>query len=155
MDLKDLKKGYGKYVVKYKLPSFAELDGVFEIHKIDRESDTLLRDVRKHAMEKVVNSLGFVEMLLSGMNAPRMYYTYLKMMSVEDRKNLEKIYSKFAELIISSLELEVRYEEKVEANLIKEIFKVWSGVQSDFSLVLKNVRKPAVNNAKKERSYFG
>jgi len=155
MELKELKKNYGVLAKKYKLPSFAELDGAFEIYKIDRESDTLLRDVRKHTMEKVVNSLGFVEMLLSGMNAPRMYYSYLKTMSPEDRKKLENVYSQFAELIVFSLELEVKYDEKSEAELIKKIFKVWDSVRGDFSFVLKNIRKPAANSVKKERSYFG
>src|SRR3989344_9240740 len=107
MEVKELKKKFEELEKKYKLPSFAELDDNFEIHKIDRESDALLRAVRKQMMEKIVNSVGFVEMLLSGVNAPRMYFSYIKVMSQEDRKGLENIYKEFSEFIIFSLELEV------------------------------------------------
>src|SRR3989344_7507027 len=98
MEFKELKKNYEVLANKFKLPPFAEVDDNFEIHKIDRESDALLRAVRKQMMEKIVNSVGFVEMLLSGANAPRMYFSYMKAMSQEDRKGLENIYKEFSEL---------------------------------------------------------
>ena len=72
MELKDLKKEYSDLAEKYKLPSFKELNENFEIEKIDKDTEILLRDVRKVMMEKIVNSLGFLEMFLNPMNAPRM-----------------------------------------------------------------------------------
>ena len=155
MEFKELKKNYEVLAKKFKLPPFAEVDDNFEIHKIDRESDALLRAVRKQMMEKIVNSVGFVEMLLSGANAPRMYFGYLKTISQADRNALEKIYKNFSELIISSLELEIEYGEKEEAELIKKIVEVWGGVKEDFKKILCNIRKPNESVVRKERSYFG
>lgn len=155
MEFDELKKSYNSLTKKYKLPSFEEIDNDFEIHKIDKESETLLRSIRKQMMEKIVNSVGFVEMLLSGMNAPRMYFSYMKVMSQEDRKGLENIYKEFSELIIFSLELEVEYNEQSEAELIKKIMETWQDARGDFKKVLQNILKPNNSQIKKERSYFG
>lgn len=158
MEVKELKKQFESMEKKFKLPSFRELDDNFEIFKVDRESDNLLRAVRKQMMEKIVNSLSFVEMLLNQVNAPRMYFTYMKTMSANDRKILEEIYKNFAELIVSSLQAEVIYHEKDEADLIREINKVWKENAANFSKILANIQKPNgdnTNSQKKERNYFG
>lgn len=160
MDTSDLKKEYESLRKKHKLPTFSEMDKDFEIYKVDRESDYLIRSIRKQIMEKIVNSLGFVEMLLSGSNAPRMYYGYLKSMNNEERKKLEKIYRSFAELVVSSLEREIEYNEKEEVALVKKISKSWHAVRNDFKKILAMVREPIVSekktsSARKERSYFG
>ncbi|MFH1290191.1 MAG: hypothetical protein ABIH92_02165 [Nanoarchaeota archaeon] len=155
MDLKDLKREYEKLKKKHKLPSFKELDECFEISKLDKEGDTLLRSIRKVMMEKIVSSLGFVEMLLNPMNAPRMYLAYVKSMGAEERKSIDKIYGEFAELSILSLDREIDYDEKGEAELINKIFGVWNGARPEFRKVLKSMKKPNNNSEKRERSYFG
>jgi len=155
MDLESLKKEYTKSAKKHKLPTFKELNEFFEIYKVDKESDTLLRAVRKQMMEKVVNSLSFVEMLTTGANAPRMYFPYLKSIPAEDRKDLEQIYKKFSELIVLSLEREIHYSEKDEAELIRKIISDWKSVSLNFRRIMKNIRTPNSNQTKKERSYFG
>ena len=63
-DLKDFRKMYEGFEKKYDLPKFTELNGDFEIDKIDKESQYFLRVIRKVMMEKVVNSLNFLEMLI-------------------------------------------------------------------------------------------
>ena len=56
MELKDLKKEYGKLEKKHKLPSFKEVNETFEIDKIENESDCLVREVRKIIMDKIINT---------------------------------------------------------------------------------------------------
>ena len=155
MDLKELKESYSKLESKYKLPSFKELNDNFEIDKIDRESDTLLRVIRKVMMEKIVNSLGFLEMLLNPMQIPRMYMPYIKVMNTDDKKIIEKIYGDFSELSMSSLESEIDYQEKVEAELIKKIFKRWQESKEGFRKIFLKIRNPGNGNSSRERSYFG
>jgi hypothetical protein len=155
MELKELKEEYGKLIKEYNLPSFRELEEEFEVSKLEKESESVLRAVRKTMMEKIMNSLGFVEMMLNPMNAPQMYFVYLNSMSSEDKKSIEKIYEVLAELSIASLEREVDYDEKEEAELIKRILKTWNGIKPEFRMVLKNMKKPNHNPAKRERSYFG
>ena len=155
MDLKILKKEYDVLAKKHKLPNFHEINEPFDIEKIDRESLTLLKQVRKVMMEKVVNILGFVEMLLNPMNAPRVYLVYFKSMSAEDKKILEKIYSIFSDLTLASLECEINYSEKNEADIIKNIYNEWNNHTNDLNCIVANIRKPHNNDVQKERTYFG
>jgi len=155
MELEDLKEEYVKLGKEYKLPSFKELEEGFEIAKIEKDTETILRAVRKVMMEKVVSSLGFVEMLLNPMNAPRMYLNYIKLMGGEDKKSIEKIYSSLADLSVYSLEREVDYDEKGEAELIQKIFDTWGNVRPEFRKILASMKKPNNSSMMKERSYFG
>jgi len=155
MELADLIKSYSALAKKYKLPSFKELNEDFEIDKIDRESECLLRLVRKVIMEKIVNSLAFLDMILNPINAPRVYLAYLKSLGSEDKKNIDKIYDVLSELSVFSLDLEIDYSEKNEAELIIKIYKVWNSIKPNFRSILASMKKPVVNNIRKERSFYG
>lgn len=155
MELKDLKSLYSEIGKKYDLPSFKELNENFEIEKIDRSSETLLRIIRKAMMEKILSSLGFVEMLLNPMNSPRMYLSYIRSMGQEDKEVIDKIYSFFSEVSIAALEAEIDYNEKKEAELIKSILATWKKAQPEFRKILSKMKSPSNNKVKKERSYFG
>jgi len=154
MELKDFKKEYAELSKKYKLPEFKEMNEEFEIDKIERESECPLRLIRKAMIEKIVNSLGFLEMLLNPANSPRIYMPYLKNMTVEDKEIIEKIYSELADLSLSSLLLEVEYSEKGEAELIKKIYSTWDSNKADFKKIIINVKNPKTI-VRKEKSYFG
>ena len=154
MNLAELKKNYAVFEKKYKLPSFAELNENFEIEKIRKGRETLARTIRKTMMEKIINSLGFVEMLLNPINAPRIYLVYIKSMNSEDKKEIDKIYSSLSVLVIGSMKLEIDYSEKDEADMIKHIAKEWNSIKPSFRKVIKNMQNP-VSSAPKEKSYFG
>lgn len=154
-ELKDFKEKYDSLAGKYKLPDFSKLNGDFEVDKIDKESEYFLRVVRKVMMEKVVNSLNFLDMLVNPVNAPRIYHAYIKGMSVEDRKVIDEIYSALGKLSLESLAMEIGYDEKKEAELISEVFKVWGEMKPKFEKVMGNMKKPNANEFKRERGYFG
>ena len=154
MDLKDLKKLYGELAGKYKLPSFSELNEDFEIEKIKRGEETLLRTVRKTMMEKIVNSMNFLEFLLNPVNAPRLYLPYIKSMTSDDRKDIDELYGKLAEVMLAALGLEIEYSEKGEAEMIKRASNVWNESKPGFNKIIAKLQKP-VTFEKKERSYFG
>jgi len=153
-ELKDLKEEYRKFEKKYGLPGFEKINQDFDIEKIDKESEIFLKHVRKVMMEKVVNVLGFLEMLLNPMNAPRMYMVYVNSVSDEDRKKIGEIYNKLSELVLISLESEVEYHENNEAEVINKIFSVWNSVKNDLKGILSDMKKPSVN-VRKEKNYFG
>lgn len=155
MDIKELKKDYEKLAKKYSLPPFKNLNDDFEIGKVDKDVGALLRAVRKVMMEKIVNSMSFIEMLLNPVQAPRMYQNYIKSMSVDDRKRIDKIYGALAGVSILSLERELDYSEKSEAEVIKQVYKIWNSLKKDFAKILHNLKNPPKNSVKKERSYFG
>jgi hypothetical protein len=155
MELKNLKESYAKLSKKYNLPLFKELNENFEIEKIDRDTEILLRNIRKVMMEKIVSSLNFLEIFLNPMNAPRMYLLFMKSMNGDDRQKLDDIYKKLAELNLLALAVEIDYNERKEAETIKEIFKVWISVKPEFLNLFNAMNKPIKSSEKRERSYFG
>ncbi len=155
MNLKELKISYNELAKKYKLPNFKDLNENFEIDKIDKETDYLLRSVRKVIMEKIVNSLSFLETISNPVNAPRMYMQYAKVMSAEDKKDIDFIYSSLGEISLHSLDLEIDYSEKKEAEVIKRIFSAWSSIKPKFRSILTSMKKPNESIIRKEKSYFG
>ena len=155
MEVEEFKKKYLQIGKRHKLPSFDELNLDFEIDKLDKDSDNLLRAIRKIMMEKIVNSMGFLEMLVNPVNAPRMYIPYVRTMSVEDKKIIDEIYSSLAELSVLSLELEIYSGEGEEAVLINSVFEKWKEIKPKFRQILKSMKAPRNFSEKKERSYFG
>ena len=154
MELIDLKKQYEPLSKKHKLPSFEKLNEDFEIDKIDRETDFLLRLVRKTMMEKIINSLGFIEMLLNPVNAPRLYLGYIKSISQEDKEKIDKIFEALADLSLNSLSLELSSDESKEAELIQKIFSKWNELKPDFNKIMDDMKNPKAVS-KKEKSYYG
>lgn len=156
MELKEIKKIYMELAKKYKIPSFEDLNYDFEIDKLEKDTDHILRVIRKLMMEKIVNSINFLEMLLNPVNTPRMYLPYIRMMSLDDKKTMDKLYSELSDLTLLSLDLEIDSNEKSEAELIKKIFEKWNFLKPDFSKILVNMKQPKnFSSNKKERSYFG
>ena len=154
MELKDLKKSYEILSKKYKLPSFKELNEDFDIEKIDKESEILLKVVRKVMMEKIVNALGFLEMLLNPTNAPRMYIPFLSSMTVEDKKEIDEMYDVLAKLSLSAILLETNYEEKKEASAINNIYQSWQKLKNKLESIVKKIEHPSMQQ-KREKNYFG
>jgi hypothetical protein len=155
MELKNLKAEYDKLQKKYNMPLFAELNGAFEIEKIDRESDILLRLVRKIMIEKIVNLLSLSEIFLTPNNIPRMYLTYLKMMTAEDKKQVTEIYDGLSKLVIETMPLEMEYNEKAEAEVISKMYNKWSELKPQIKLFFVRLGSPIQKSQGKERSYFG
>ena len=155
MNLDAIKTQYEREAKRYSLPSFKELNDFFELDKIKKESDNFIRTVRKTMMEKVVNTLGFIDMLLNPVNAPRMYFQYLKSLTESEKEDLDNIYKVLAHLSILSLEREISYNEKAEADLVKKIFKDWRTLAPEFERMTKKMKAPINSPNRKEKSYFG
>ena len=88
MELKELKNDFISVSKGYKLPSFEKLNEDFEVDKIDRKTDCLLRLIRKVMMEKVMNSLSFLDLLLNPVNAPRIYLSFMLVLFRQKIKKL-------------------------------------------------------------------
>lgn len=155
MELKDLKEQYAKLHKKYTLPSFEEINEEFEVDKLEKDTDCLLRDIRKRMLDKFVNSMGFLESLVNPVNLSRIYMPYVKNMGSEDREDIEFMYGKISDISLWSLELEVDYSEKNEAELIKHMHKIWNEIKPRFRKMITKMRNPTEASAKKEKSYYG
>jgi hypothetical protein len=155
MELKEFKKIYSELEKKYRLPAFNKINEDFDIEKIDRDSEIVTRNIRKVMMEKIINSLTFLEMLLNPVNSPRMYLSYIKNMSLEDKNVIEEIYSDLSTLSVEVLDLEIDSAEKIEASMVIKIFDVWQLQKPRFRRIFTNMKKPNNISTKKEKTYFG
>lgn len=155
--LDKLKKDYGILQMKYKLPDFKHLNEEFEIERIaEKETDMLLREVRKAVTEKVVAFLRFLELMINPSNAPFFLLSILKNLNSNDKKIIEDIYKHMCEFEIKAISLDLKYSEKAEAEFIKESAKKWQAMQDELE-ELGGMIEHAWNasSTKKERSYFG
>ena len=155
--LEELKKEYAKLQKKYSLPSFEKLNEEFDIEKIaENETDFLLREVRKAIMDKVINYLRFIEMLLNPSNAPMFFLSLIKGLNSQDKRILERMYEKLGTLEIDVICLDCKYNEKDEADFIKKLTKEWKDI-SDEMIKLTEILKRnwSQKSGKGERDYLG
>lgn len=156
MELKDLKLQYDGLTRKYKLPAFKEVNEIFEIDRIERDTDCILREVRKAMMDKIVSYIRLVEMMLNPAQAPPMFMMFVKSISDGDRKVIEEVYKNFIELELRSLKLEIDYAEEDEAKAIKHIIDVWHGTESSLRSLIGIMEKNWNSKSeKKDKEYFG
>ena len=157
MDLKKLKADYEKIAKKYSLLNFKEMNEKFEIERLaGRETDMLIREIRRVMMEKASNYFKFTEILINPGSAPMFFLTAIKQMNGIARKPLEELYVELGKLEVEAIALETIYEEKKEVLFIKKISQEWERISKKFSELMGNVLKSIEGQTeKKDKNYFG
>jgi len=155
--LEELKENYKKLQEKYPLPNFKDLNENFDINKLSEiETDTLLRDIRKAVMDKILAYLRFVELLLNPSEGSLFFFSLVKGLGSDDKKTAEGIFNELGEIEIEAISLDNIYSEKKEAEFIKEIHKKWQEIKEkveSLSDSLKKGWKRKINQ--REKSYLG
>jgi hypothetical protein len=155
--LEKIKKDYEKLKAKYKLPSFNELNEEFEIEKLqERETDFLLRQVRRAIIEKTAVILRFLEVLVNPTEAQSQLYIFsiMKSVSPEMKKVIEKIYKELTIIELGSLTLDIDYDEKNEVNFILDISKKWPLIKKDLKYITQKLGV-VWTHEKMHDNYFG
>ena len=155
--LKDLKKEYSTLQKKYKLPSFEQLNIHFDIERVaERETDFLLREIRRNMAEKIYLYLKFCEMILNPSNAPFFMFSLIKNLTSLEKKKIEEMYKILAKMDIEIMELDIGYLEKKEVDFINSTFKEWKEINENLGNIVKTFKnsfdKTTNNNNK---GYFG
>lgn len=152
-----LKRNYESFRKKYPLPPFQQLNEEFEIERIaDRETDMLLREIRKAITEKSIAFLRFVELLLNPTNAPFFMFGIIKNLAASDKKIIESIYQNLCDFEIRAIALDMEYKEKTEAEYIKYASKKWQAMHPEMKELSHIIAKAwHASSEKKERNYFG
>ena len=154
--LSALKHEYEKKRKKYNLPTFSKLNETFDIEKIaDKETDFLVREIRRVISEKAAHILRFFELFLNPAGAPLFIMSALKDMDSSVGQVIEKIYKELTELEINSLELDLDYSEKNEAKFINNVMKEWSKFQNSIKIVTNELRKAIHSENSRKKGYFG
>src|SRR3989344_5191490 len=146
VDLDELKKAYNKFKDKYDLPEFTKLNEYFDVEEVNLDTEFLLRKIRIVISEKITNYLRFFETILNPSNAPIFFFKVIKKLDSKDKENLSKIYEQLGNLEIEMVRLDLEYDEKKEAEFIKNIFKVFSQIKVD---VLRIINKMLDNSENK------
>jgi len=155
-DLDNLKEAFSKIPGKYNLPSFDDLNRDFKIEKIaEVETDFLVREIRDHVSESLVNFARFVEAILNPANVPMFLYPLIKAMDEDDKKKLVDLNEKISTLEIQAMKL-INYSEEKEAEFINNAFEFWQEVKKEFSEFVESTEKKIKKDSKKTgKNYFG
>jgi len=131
--LERFKKEYEIARKKHKLPKYEEINDDFEIEKLcDKETDFLIRNIRREMLEKMANYMRFLEALMNPSNAPFLFMALGNQVAEKEKKIIGDLYSKFGKYFIKSVELDNESSEKQEVELILEICKEWKEIKKDF-----------------------
>jgi len=152
----DIREKYGKLKSKHNLPDFEKLNDDFDIAKIDCDSLTLLRDVRKAMILKFSSVMQFVELLINPTNGSMFNMFLVKGINGEEKEILKELFGKLGEIEIDSFGLDVNYNKRKEADFVKEKFKVWQNLKPEIKKVMDVLKiNWSKSSGKKQRSYFG
>ena len=155
-DVKELKKKYSILMNKYNLPGFKELDEEFDILKIDSNSETLLREVRKLMILKFSAVLNFIELILNPTNGSMFHMFLVKGINNFDKKIMDNLFERLGEIELNSFKLDINYSEESEAEFIKSKFEIWQEIKPELTKILDSLQDNWNKTAyKKEKSYFG
>ena len=156
-DLEDLKKQYKKIEKKYSLPSFNKLNEEFDIERVsEKETDFLLRELRKTIMDKVLAYMRFTELLLNPANGPMFFFAAVKGLNLNEKTLIDDLYKKLAGLEIEVISRDNIYNEKKEAEFVVRIYKDWQKVKEEIEEIVQILKKNWDSKGQKnDKGYFG
>jgi len=155
--LEKLKKEYRTLKKKYNLPDFKDLNEDFNIEKIaESETEILIREARKFMGDKMMNYMRFIENLLNPVNVPMFIFSIIKLLDTEEKKGLSEIYKELMKKEIQFIELDLEFNEKKEAEFIKDAYEFWQGIKKDMLKIIDKINKKWDNKFEvNSKGYFG
>jgi hypothetical protein len=154
--LRRLKENYEILMKQYRLPGFKELNEEFEIEKVaEKETELLLRNVRRCMLEKITAVSRFFELMLNPTEANLMILSLLKDTSPETKKKMEKIYRELSYIELAAVELDLDYNEKNEARFISDVSKDWRNLKDALKEISKQLDSRLHVKDKLSEGYFG
>ena len=154
--LEAIKEEYEKLQAQYDLPSFKEINEDFDISKVDCNTGTILRDVRKMMVLKFSSILQFVELLLNPSSGSMFHMFLVKGINGDNKDILNSLFEGLGTIEINSFELDINYSEKDEADFIKRNFHAWNSMKPKINTINKSLKDNwKKTTQKKDKSYFG
>ncbi|MEA3248460.1 MAG: hypothetical protein U9Q73_02015 [Nanoarchaeota archaeon] len=153
----DLTTAYDKLKQKYELPEFGKLSENFDIEKtIDKESQFLIREIRRTINEKLSAYTHLFETILNPTATPIFMFSILRGIDEDNKKKIKEIYKKLSRLQIKAIKLDTIYSEQAEVEFIKNSFNEWQDLKKIiYGIIEKFDESIEEDNNLKERSYFG
>jgi hypothetical protein len=156
-DLENFRKKYNQIKDKYKLPDFERLAEEFDVERAsERESSFVIREVRRTINDKLSALLHLLETFVNPSQSSMFIFSMLKNIEETDKKLIKKLYEKISKFEIAVLKLDINYDEKSEADFIKQIFKEWPEMKKEITILLDKLDKNFDMSAlETKRGYFG
>jgi hypothetical protein len=153
--IQQLKEKYEKLQKMYNLPGFDELNREFEIEKI-KAGSFILKEIRRAIIEKTASVLKLLELMMNPANAPFFMFSIIKNLKSGAKKEIEEMYKNFTTLELGTLKLDIEYDEKAEAEFIKEIAKKWQEYKKDIISICNEIESAWHSGSEKtEKDYLG
>lgn len=141
--------------LKYKLPSFEEINEDFELDFI-KEKQFILRQIRRRMNEKVIFFCKIIEGLLYPTQQHIINATEIQNFSDDKKNKINKIHKELMYYERESLLLDVAPEDKKDAEFINNVFHFWKKVKGDVKDIVRTMqeswRKEYIS---KKDNYFG
>ncbi len=158
MELSELKQEYEKLRNTHNLPTFEEMNIIFELGKIEKNTGNLLRDIRKICAEKTSHYLRLIELMLNPAQASPIFLILLKEVNAQDKKVMDEVFTSFMDLEIEFYKLDVEYSAEGEANFIKKVYETWNNNVAKILKIIEILERNWKNNNNKQnvksRDYF-
>lgn len=156
-NLVKFKKSYLQVQKKYNLPDFEKINEDFSIEKMaEIETYFLVREIRKFISEKFTNYIRFIEAIIHPMNSPLFVFSVIKTLGNPEKEKLNEIYKVLAKKEVQIVELDVSYDEKKEAEFLKESFELWQEIKKDLLDIFQIIRKNwDIKFEQNNKGYFG
>jgi hypothetical protein len=125
-NLERLKEEYEKIKKKYGLPSFDELDGEFEIRKIDHDL-LIVREIRRNVMSRIDFLIALLDPIL---DPGKSLHSFIETKFFE-KYNVEPLFD-FYKLMWRLIHegVSASYDsEKAEAEFIRKVWKQWPEIK--------------------------
>lgn len=155
-EVSTIKQKYLEIQKSNKLPSFDELNEEFDISKVDCDSPTLAREIRKAMIVKFSSVMQFVELLLNPSTGSTFNMYLVRGVNGTEKEILNELFEILGELEIDSIALDIKYNEKNEIVFIKEKFQIWKDMQPKLMKIADSLKLNWKKvQLKKQKSYFG
>lgn len=151
-EYKNIKKSFNN--LKYNLPQFEELEENFDLDKlIDRNPKFILQNIRRIMLEKFSSYSQLFEALLNPTSSSRLLHNILRKTNLEQKNKIKEYCDDLIKYQFDSIKLETIYDEKKEAEFLKESFTFWMNLKKDImklfnsiDLSLEDVKNTNQNN---------
>ena len=156
-DLDEIKKMFEEAKKIYNLPNWNNLEENFDVSKaFTGEGGIVLRDIRRKMNEKIASYLHLFETFINPQSTPMFIMNVLKNLDEDDWKNVRRSYKELASLQFKQILADTIYSEEKEAELIKEIYKMWEKEKKGIAEIIEVLdKKYSENSSDKKKSYFG
>ena len=134
----DIKKAYSELKKKNDLPSFDEIDSLFEISALDSEQ-FLLRNIRR----KITDTLEYYLKLLEEVLHPETTLAAMheqRFFTEDDRKHYITLYKRLMIIHRKSLEVALLQDDEAHSAFIRDVFKVWPSLQKELLGLVKKLQ---------------